>query len=406
MNSHFVRHNWFFLVIFSLLLVKVVWVTWSCWGNGSFDKEKRELIQRRNYLLEKIAVEPRQLLGEMPGGIGLQFQGEWALYSCSMLTEALANMAELYPETKDEATASIDSLIRIVKSPELRLYDKIRWGEDPLESLDGDKSHVSYLSHLAWMIGNYRRISGDDRYNGLHESICNAMNRRILQSPILNIPTYPAEPVYVPDMMVAIVALSDYAGLNDGKYSSTVKKWLYRAKSEWCDAGTGLLLSFLDDDGKTDAPVKGSYSALNCYYLTKIDETFAQEQYDRLKENFSQRFPASGIKEYHDRSCWFGMDIDAGPIILNLSPSGTAFAIGSATYFGDNAFRNSLLKTAEIAGHTIRWGNKRHYLLADIALVGEAITLAMRTNHRTNATPVPIPRPNNGLQPNVGAHGS
>ena len=89
------------------------------------------------------------------------------------------------------------------------------------------------------------------------------------------------------------------------------------------------------------------------------------------------------ITEYHDRSCWLGMDIDAGPIILNLSPSGTAFAIGSATYFGDNTFRNSLLKTAEIVGHTIQLGNKRHYLLADLALVGEAITLAMRTNHRT-----------------------
>lgn len=383
MNSCFVRHKWFFLIIFSLLLIKIGWVAWSCWGNGSFDKEKKELIQRRNYLLGKIAVEPRQLLNEMPGGIGLQFQGEWALYSCSMLTEALANMAELYPETKDESIASIDSLIRIVKSPELRLYDKMRWCEDPLESLDGNKSHVSYLSHLAWMIGNYRRIGGDDRYNGLHESICNAMNRRILQSSILNIPTYPAEPVYVPDMMVAIVALSDYAVLNDGKYSSTVKQWLHRAKSEWLDAGTGLLLSLLDENGETDAPVKGSYSALNCYYLTKIDETFAQEQYARLKKHFSQSFPASGIKEYHKRSCWLGMDIDAGPIIFNLSPSGTAFAIGSATYFDDNDFRNRLLKTAEIAGHTIRWGNERHYLLADIALVGEAITLAMRTNHHS-----------------------
>lgn len=383
MNSCFVRHKWFFLVTFFLLLVKVVWVIWSCWGNGSFDKEKKELIQRRNYLLGKIVVEPRQLLNEMPGGIGLQFQGEWALYSCSMLTEALANMAELYPETKDESIASIDSLIQIVKSPEIRLYDNMRWCEDPLESLDGNKSHVSYLSHLAWMIGNYRRIGGDDRYNGLHESICNAMNRRILQSSILNIPTYPAEPVYVPDMMVAIVALSDYAVLNDGKYSSTVKQWLHRAKSEWLDAGTGLLLSLLDENGETDAPVKGSYSALNCYYLTKIDETFAQEQYARLKKHFSQSFPASGIKEYHDRSCWLGMDIDAGPIIFNLSPSGTAFAIGSATYFDDNDFRNRLLKTAEIAGHTIRWNNRRHYLLADIAIVGEAITLAMRTNHHS-----------------------
>ena len=112
-----------------------------------------------------------------------------------MLTEALSNLAELYPETKDEAVANIDSLIQIVKSPELRLYDKLRWGEDPLESLDGEDSHISYLSHLAWMIGNYRRIGGNTKYNHLHDSICETMNRRILKSPILNIPTYPDEPV-------------------------------------------------------------------------------------------------------------------------------------------------------------------------------------------------------------------
>ena len=76
------------------------------------------------------------------------------------------------------------------------------------------------------------------------------------------------------------------------------------------------------------------------------------------------------------------MDIDAGPIILNLSPSGTAFAIGSSSFFNDTEFRKSLLRTAEIVGHTVKWNDKRHYLLGDIALVGEAITLAMRTNFR------------------------
>lgn len=382
MRNFIIRHKVFIIVVLSLLLVKVIWVTWSCWGNGSFEKEKSDLLHRKNFLVGKIKVEPRQLLREMPGGIGLQFQGEWALYSCSMLADALSNMAELCPETKEESIETIDSLIQIVKAPELRLYDKMRWGEDPLESLDGNDSHVSYLSHLAWMIGNYRRVGGDDRYNPLHDSICETMNRRILQSPVLNIPTYPDEPVYVPDMMVAIVALSDYSALNNGKYFSTVKGWINRAKSEWIDAKTGLLVSFLDNSGKIDAPVKGSYSALNCYYLTKIDPVFAKEQYDKLKTHFSQSFPASGIKEYHDRACWLGIDIDAGPIILNLSPSGTAFAIGSATFFNDTEFRKSLLRTAEIAGHTVKWNDKRHYLLGDIALVGEAIALDMRTNYR------------------------
>lgn len=369
-------------IILSLLLVKVVWVVWSCWGNGTFEDERDDIIERKNYLVDKIVVDPLQLLNEMPHGIGLQFQGEWALYSCSMLTSALANTAELYPETREKAVSTIDSLIRIVKSPTLSLYDFLRWGEEPLESLDGDKSHVSYLSHLAWMIGNYRRLSGDDKYDNLHDSLCATMNRRILHSPILNLPTYPDEPIYVPDMMVAIVALSDYNRLNDGKYAMTVKRWLEKAKNEWCDVETGLLASFLDENGKPIGEVKGSYSALNCYYLTLLDDECAGEQYDRLKKHFRQNFPVSGIKEYHDRSCLFGNDIDAGPIILNLSPSGTAFAIGSATYMGDDDFRRQLLKTAEIAGHTVKWNGRRHYLLANIALVGEAITLAMRTNAR------------------------
>lgn len=260
----------------------------------------------------------------------------------------------------------------------------MRWGEDPLESLDGDQSHVSYLSHLARMIGNYKWIGGNNKYDTLHDSLCHTMNRRIVASPLFNLPTYPGEPIYiyVPDTLVAIVALSDYSKQNHGKYGDTVAKWMGRAKTEWIDEKTGLLVSFLDENGKVDAPVKGSYAALKCYYLTKIDPEFAGEQYNILKSKFGQSFPLSGLKEYYDHSCWLGMDIDAGPIIMNLSPSGTAFAIGSATYFGDNDFRNKLLRTAEIAGHSVEWKDSRHYLLDDIALVGEAITLAMRTNYK------------------------
>ena len=88
----------------------------------------------------------------------------------------------------------------------------------------------------------------------------------------------------------------------------------------------------------------------------------------------------TGLKEYHDRTCLFGMDIDAGPIIFNLSPSGTGFVIGAATSLEDMEFRKQLLKTAEIGGSTVSWFGSSHYLLANIALVGEAIILAMRTS--------------------------
>lgn len=142
-------------VIAAIVITKVIWVQVAMWHVGTWESEKTEILERRNYLISKINVSPQQLIDEMPAAVGRQFQGEWAIYSLSMLTQALANISTLYPETKGENMPYIDSLIRIALAPEIRYYDKIRWyNEDPLESLDGDNSHLSYISHVAWMMSN------------------------------------------------------------------------------------------------------------------------------------------------------------------------------------------------------------------------------------------------------------
>ena len=373
----------FITIISVLIVVKVVWVKCAISGYGSFETERKDNIRRANYLISKAATTPQKLLDEMPSGIGEQFQGEWAIYSCSMTCAALANIAILYPGNKELSIKYIREIIDIALSEEIKEYDKMRWGEDPMDGIYGNRSHISYYSHVAWMISRYKQIGGDNKYDGLYHSLCKAMNKRICQSPIFNAPTYPGECIYIPDMLVAIVALSNYAYQYDGKYQSTVDQWIEKASSEWIDQETGLLASFLEEDnGKAQIvlPVKGSYSALNCYYLSLVAPKFAQEQYELLKKNFRQDFLITGLKEYHDRTCLFGMDIDAGPIIFNLSPSGTAFVIGAATSLEDSVFRKQLLKTAEIGGSSVSWFGSTHYLLANMALVGEAIVLAMRTS--------------------------
>lgn len=368
-------------LILSIVIGKAAWMGICNRNLGSFESEKADILNRRNYLIEKVIVEPEQLLAEMPAAVGPQFQGEWALYSASMLSAALANISKIYPETKTESVAQIDSLIKIVMSPEIRRYDAERWGEDPLETLDGDESHISYLSHLAWMISGYKQVDGDGKYDKLYTRLCETMNRRILQSPNLNLQTYPGELIYVPDMLVAIVALANYSRQNNGEFWPTVQAWLEEIQNKWIDENSGHVASFIPnrDAWINTPPAKGSYSALSCYYLTFIDREFAKEQYLLLKHNFFQKRFIAGFREYYDKKCLLGFDIDAGPILLNLSPTGTAFGIGPATYFEDWETRKAMLKTAELAGFSVYNENQRHYLLANIALVGEAITLAMRT---------------------------
>lgn len=365
----------------AIVLLKVISVSWTCKDQGNLQNEKTEILERRNYLIDKLMVKPNKVLQDMPAIIGKQFQGEWALYTCSMFTKSLVNISRLYPETREENLPVIDSLIHIVLSKEIREYDTNRWKEDALTTLDSNTSHLSYISHLAWMIGGYKSIGGSSQYDNLYKSLCAALNRRILQSESLNISTYPGEPIYIPDMLVAIVALKEYALSDKEKYESTVKKWIEKAKSQWLDPETGLLVSFLNTDGSqmTSAPIKGSYSALNSYYLTQIDSDFAKDQYARLKSNFMRTSFLTGLREYRSSNPILSLDVDAGPILLGLSPSGTAFVTGPATIYRDNTVRTGLLRTAEIAGNTVSWNNKRHYILADLSLVGEAIMLAMRT---------------------------
>ena len=369
------------LIMAALVVLKVLWVVVGTMSIGSFKSERTSLLRRMNYLQEKIITEPQKLIDRMPAAVGPQFQGEWALYSCSMLSASLVNMAQLYPETQEKAVTSIDSLIKIVMSPELRRYDLERWGEDPLMTLEGNKSHISYLSHLAWMIAGYKQVGGDSRYDNLYHSLCATMNRRLLASPGLNLQTYPGEYVYIPDMLVAIVALKLYSKEYGGKYESTVAKWLDNMKKNHLSESSGIIASMViyDYDGPSCVMVKGSYTALSCYYLTFVDEDFARDQYEKFKAQFLKKRPVCGFKEYSYKSPLFAFDIDAGAILIGLSPTGTAFGIGPCTYFQDWNLRRKLLRTGELAGTTVSWKGKSHYLLADIALVGEAITLAMRT---------------------------
>lgn len=375
--------NWGLLFLFRFISPKKKYLKAKA-TIDSWDDEKEDIIERANWLEDIIITEPHKLIRRMPSVLGRFYQGQWAIYSCSFYAASLVNISKLYPEKKEECLKRLEKIIDIVDTPEIRYYDTMSWKEDAMETISGNKSHMTYLSILAWIITNYKILGGKDKYDTILHKCCEALNRRMLQSKDLNLPSFPNKIVFLPDMMVAIIALKNYSDLFEGQYNELVKQWLEKLKTEWTNKKTGLIISGYYSNGKK-IPLRGSYSALNCYYLSLIDESFAKEQYLLMKKHLNRKVSVcnkkiTGIKEYANKTPKLKLDPDAGPIAFGLSPSGTAWAIGCATLFHDWDFRYQLLASGEIVGVTRRKKNKRHYKLGEIAITGEAVALAMKTH--------------------------
>ena len=94
------------------IIIKAIWVGIATRHNGDFESEKADIMARRDFLIEKVITNPQKLIDEMPAIVGSQFQGEWALYSCSMLSAALVNTTLIYDEDREANIARVDSLCR------------------------------------------------------------------------------------------------------------------------------------------------------------------------------------------------------------------------------------------------------------------------------------------------------
>lgn len=344
----------------------------------TMSKEKEEILQRLNWLCDKIIVTPKELLYSYPKILGDYYGPQWSIYSCVMLITALSNVARIWPELQAKCSNRIKKLLPLLLSKEIRQYDAKEWKEDPIDSLQGNKHHLSYISLLAWSICEYKFTGGTSEYDMLLIDCCEAMERRMRKSSDLNLKTFPNRPVFFPDMLVAIASLKIFGKLFDDRFEPIVSEWLSKCKKEWLHKRTGLISSF--KYGEKVKGLRGSYTAANNFWLTHVDESFAKDQYERMKKYLRKSDKFTGIKEYLNKEPKLAFDPDAGPIFQGLSPSGIVFALGSSTYFEDWEFRNKMLATAQKLGGDVREDKSRHYKLGEFSLCGEATALAMRTN--------------------------
>jgi hypothetical protein len=150
------------------------------------------------------------------------------------------------------------------------------------------------------------------------------------------------------------------------------------ARDRLLDLRTGLVAFRAVSNGKPAGPGRGSGIAWNGFYLPFIDKDFAQNQYRQARKRLFKDLPigATGLLE-----CAAGTsgvkDIDSRPLVFGLSTAGTGVMVASARHAKDESRSVGLLLAAKIAGSSIQWNGRRHYLLAPVA--GDGIMLAMKT---------------------------
>ncbi len=338
------------------------------------DEDRSDVLSRRDYLVARVAED---FAGAMAAPDQDFFRGEWALGTLSMTSAALCNIAFAWPDTRAQAVQQLPPILDKALLPSTRAFDTSQWGTDALDTLGSDQGHLGYLGHLNLMLGCYRVLGGDHRYDALHDRITEAMVRRMNRSPSAHVETYPGE-IYTSDNATAAASIAVHALASGEDHGPELRRFVQYTRSHLLDARTGLVVFKVGAQGQPLGTPRGCGVGWNSFYLPFVDRTFASEQWTRLRDHMVRRSPIGlwGVREY-PTGVWGLGDVDSGPIVLGLSPSATGFALAGARREADVETLGRLMLTAELAGTTWVGLEGTRYLAAP--LVGDAIVLAMRT---------------------------
>ena len=278
--------------------------------------------------------------------------GEWYLVSLSMAGLAAQNLGR---------HEDLAWLTRRAFDPEVRAFDTQEWRSDALATLDSDQGHAGFLGHAGLLLA----LECSDANASLRHRVLGALERRYAESPSRLIETYPGR-TWIPDNAVTLAAVA--LGARCDRRDVPTREWLARWPT---DRATGLL-RFTPES----ATPRASGAGWSTLYLHFVDSAFARAQFEEAERVFLfDAVPGLAAWREYPRGREGQGDVDSGPLVFGLSPSGTGFALAGATLYRSKA-RAGMLRTAEAAGLSVPWGGL-HYLLAP--LVGDAAVLAAKT---------------------------
>ncbi len=306
------------------------------------------------------------------------FDAEWFFGSYQMAGLGLLQVVEMHPETAARYMPVVEECVERLLSEEVRRFDTMAWGEDALETLDGDKGHAAYLGYMNLLLGYHRRLAGESRFSAINDSITAALVRRLKQSPAGMIDTYPEEAFPV-DNAAVVGSIGAHASATGADHSDVIRGWVDNCRRRFVDVKSGLLYQAARarSGDPCDQP-RASGTALAVYFLSFADEAFSRELFGALRRECATGVLGFGaVREYPATAKGGRGDIDSGPVVFGTSFSGTGFALAGCRIHGDRDLYTAIMRTATLVGTPVGGAGGRRFVCG--GPLGDAIMLAMLT---------------------------
>ncbi|MEM0981328.1 MAG: hypothetical protein AAGH78_13775 [Cyanobacteria bacterium P01_H01_bin.58] len=305
-----------------------------------------------------------------------RFDGEWVSGSYQMAVLGLGQFILAHPDSRDEYLPMMEQSVERLIASDTNAFGTAAWGEEGLSALASDNDHA-YLGYVNLALSMLRLHQEDNQFAALNDQLTATFIRRLKASPQSILETYPNE-AYPADIAAVIASIGLYDQATGKRHSDFLSELTLRFRQNFVDPDTGLVFQAVDPDlgHPVDKP-RSSGTALSAYFMSFVDINLAETLfYSVVTKQQAQIYGFTGIKEYPEGQTGEG-DIDSGTLAWGISPSATAFTIGGARLFGEQALYRELYQTIQFFS-TSPLGEMNGISLLDSPL-GNAILLAMFT---------------------------
>jgi hypothetical protein len=264
---------------------------------------------------------------------------EWLLFSLSFSTYALTNVTFLDTLYRSEAVQLIDHAIQKVLSD--TVYSYYFPYKKPFNPLPDSSGSILYYGHLNMMLGCYRLLTNNPKYNELNNRLSACLYKRYSHSSSLLLESYPGK-IWIPDNTAALASLALHSENTKSEYREICTEWIKLAREQYSEKETGLLCSAIDaQTGKAMEEPRGSMIGWSIFFIYRFDKEYAKTLYERYMHHFSTNLSVYRLYKERRGSFTTGSgDIDSGPMVLGYSLPANAFAFGGAVAMQD--FKNAV----------------------------------------------------------------